>query len=152
MIWCAACGGYLLFAGSAASRDELITAALLATGATAWAAGIRHCGRQRFALSIEHAREWARAIVALGPAITRTFPVFAKAALLGRARGRLLEIPFQRGAEGSARDAARRASALLIGSLGPDSFVVRARPRRDRVLIHAIPSGEGRRDPRWLNL
>lgn len=149
--WIAACGGYLLFAGVANSRHELITAAVLATGAAAWAFAIRRGGNLRFALSPAHALEWAKAVVSLGLAIAKTFPIFAEGALLGRSRGRVLEIPFRRGREGGASDAARRASAVLIASFGPDNFVVRAPPEKDRVLTHAILPENVSRDPRWLN-
>lgn len=149
--WIAACGGYLLFAGVVNSRNELITAATLATGAAAWAFAIRRCGDLRFALSPAHAVEWAKAVVSLGPAIARTFPIFVEGALLGRSRGRVLEIPFRRGREEDASDATRRASAVLIASFGPDNFVVRAPPEKDCVLMHAILAQNASRDPEWLN-
>lgn len=151
MGWCAACGGYLLFAGEVRNPHELITAAVLAGAAWYWAFTIRRCGSRHFAMSRFHAREWAKAVFSLGPAIARTFAIFAKAALLGGSPGRLLEIRFARGAEDDARDGARRASAVLIASLGPDGFVVRARPGCDRVLMHAILAENASRDPRWLN-
>lgn len=150
-IWCAACGGYLLFAGQVKSPHELVTAMILASAAWYWAFAIRRCGHQRFAMSPSHAREWAKAVAALGPAVARTFPIFAKAALLGGSPGRLLEIRFRRGREDDASDSARRASAVLIASLGPDNFVVRAPPGKDRVLMHAITPENTLRDPRWLN-
>ena len=150
--WIAACGGYLLFAGVVDSRHELITAAALATGAAAWAFAIRRCGNLRFALSPAHAVEWAKAVVSLGPAIAKTFPIFVEGALLGRSRGRVREISFRRGKEGASSDAARRASAVLVASLGPDNFVVRAPPKKDRVLMHAILPANASRDPEWLNL
>ena len=118
--WCAACGGYLLFAGVVDSSHELVTAVVLATAATTWAWAIRRCGHLRFELSPAHAVEWARAAASLGPAIVKTFPVFVEGALLGRSRGRLLEIPFRRGAERGAHDAARRAEPPI-------------EPRRQRV-------------------
>lgn len=149
--WIAACGGYLLFAGVVNSHNELITAAVLATGAAAWAFAIWRCGNRRFALSPAQAVEWARAVVSLGPAIAKTFPIFVEGALLGRSRGRLLEISFRRGREDDASDAARRASAVLIASFGPDNFVVRAPPKKDRVLMHAILPENASRDPEWLN-
>ena len=149
--WIAACGGYLLFAGVVNSRNELITAAVLATGAAAWAFAIWRCGNLRFALSPAPAVEGAKAVVSLGPAIAKTFPIFVEGALLGRSRGRLLEISFRRGREDDASDAARRASAVLIASFGPDNFVVRAPPKKDRVLMHAILPENALRDPEWLN-
>lgn len=149
--WIAACGGYLLFAGVVKSRHELVTGAVLATGAAVWAWAVRRCGHVRFAHSPAHVIEWAKAAVSLGPAIVQTFPIFVKGALLGRPQGRLIEISFRRGAEAGARDVARRASAVLIASLGPDNFVVRAAPKKDCVLMHAILPKNASRDPRWLN-
>lgn len=150
-IWCAACGGYLLFAGVVQSRNELITAAVLASGAWIWAAALRRCAHQPFEMSPAHALEWVKAAGALGPALVRTFAIFVTAALFGRAPGRVLEIPFERGREGGAKDAARRASALLIASLGPDNYVVRVPPNKDCVLMHAILPESAERDPRWLS-
>lgn len=149
--WVAACGGYLLFEGVVNSPHELVTAGVVATAATVWAWAIRRCGHLRFAFSPAHASEWAKAVASLGPAIVKTFPVFVGGALLGRSRGRLFEISFRRGAEGGVHDAARRASAVLIASLGPDNFVVRAPPKRGCVLMHAILPGNAARDPGWLN-
>lgn len=149
--WIAACGGYLLFEGVVDSPHELITAGVIATAATVWASAIRRCGHLRFALSPAHAIEWGKAVASLGPAIAQTFPIFVKGALFGRPAGHLIEIPCRRGAEGGARDAARRASAVLIASLGPDNFVVRAPPKKDCVLMHAILPRNASRDPRWLN-
>lgn len=152
-IWCAACGGYLLFAGQAKSLHELVTAAVLASAAWYWTFTIRRCGHRHFAMSLAHVQEWAKAAVALGPALAKTFPVFVKTAWCGGSPGRLLEIRFQRGPEDDASDSARRASAVLIASLGPDNFVVRAAPEKNAVLMHAIllPANTSR-DPRWLNL
>lgn len=149
--WCAACGGYLLFAGVVRDPHELITAAVLASGASYWAFTIRRCGNRHFAMSRPHAREWAKAALSLGPATARTFPIFVKAALIGRSPGRLLDVRFERGAEDDAQDGARRASAVLIASLGPDNFVVRAPRGSDCVLMHAILPENASRDPRWLN-
>lgn len=149
--WCAACGGYLLFAGLLKNPHELFTAAILASAMEYWAHSIRRCGRQRFALSLSHGHEWAKATAALGPAIVKTFPIFVKAAWHGHSPGRLFEIPFQRGQEDDASDGARRASAVLIASLGPDNFVVRAPLKKDGVLMHVILPQNISRDPRWLN-
>lgn len=148
--WCAACGGYLLFAGAVDSPHELMTAAVLATAATAWAWAIRRCSDLRFAFSPAHAIAWAKAFAALVPALAKTFSVFLAGALFGRSRGQLTEVSFQRGDEGGAPDAARRASALLIASFGPDNFVVRAPPGEDCVLMHAILPENAGRGPRWL--
>ena len=90
-------------------------------------------------------------MVALGPAIAGTFPVFAGAALFGRSPGRLLDIRFERGGEDEACNRARRASAVLIASLGPDNFVVRAPPGKNGVLMHAITPENSSRDAQWLN-
>ncbi|HET6586462.1 MAG TPA: hypothetical protein VFG67_01655 [Oleiagrimonas sp.] len=149
--WCAACGGYLLFASQVKSPHEWFTAVGVASGMWYWAYTIRRCGHQDFAMSLSHAREWAKATAALGPAIAKTFPVFVKAALLGRSPGHLLDIRFQRGQEENACDGARRASAVLIASLGPDNFVVRAPLEKNCVLMHAILPQNSSRDPRWLN-
>jgi hypothetical protein len=76
--------------------------------------------------------------------------VFVKVAALGGSPGRGPELPFLRGAEDDPEDRTRRASAVLIASLAPDNFVVRAPPHKDRVLMHTILSTDATRDPRWL--
>jgi len=150
-IWCAVCGGYLLFAGQVESPHELGTAAVVASAMWYWACTIRRCGHQNFVMSLSHAREWAKALAVLGPAIAKTIPVFVKAALFGGSPGHLLDMRFQRGQEDDASDSARRASAVLIASLGPDNFVVRAPLGKNSVLMHAILPENSSRDPRWLN-
>lgn len=150
-IWCTACGGYLLYAGQVKNPHELATAAALAGAAWYWACMLRRCGHRHFAMSPVHAREWVKAVAALGPAIAGTFPLFAKAAWSGRSPGRLLKVRFRRGREDSACDGARRASAVLVASLGPDNFVVCAPPDKDLALMHAILPENASRDACWLN-
>lgn len=148
--WCFAFAGYLLFAGNA-SGHELATSAVLAAGAVGWAFTILRCSpRRRYALTGAHAIAWLKAVGGLGPALTRTLMVLVKAAALGGSPGRAPELAFLRGAEDDPEDRARRATAVLIASLAPDSFVVRAPPRKDRVLMHTIVRADVARDSRWL--
>jgi hypothetical protein len=149
LAWCFAFGDYLLFTGTV-SGHELATAAVLASGATAWALAITHCSACRFAFTRAQAIAWAKAIRALVPALLRTSVVLAKAAVLGSSPGRAIESVFLRGAEGDPDDRARRASAVLIASFAPDSFVVRAPVNEDRVLMHTILQSDAPRDSRWL--
>ncbi|HET7570248.1 MAG TPA: hypothetical protein VFK96_06645 [Gammaproteobacteria bacterium] len=149
MVWCSAYAGYLLFAGTISSH-ELGTSAGLAVGAVTWSFMIVHCSPRRFAMTPAHAVAWLKAIGSLVPSLGRTLMLFARIAVLGGSPGRALELPFVRGADDDPEACARRASALLIASLAPDSFAVRAPPDKDRVLIHTILQTDATRDPRWL--
>ncbi|HET8551950.1 MAG TPA: hypothetical protein VFM97_05690 [Gammaproteobacteria bacterium] len=149
IVWCSAYAGYMLFAGTVSSH-ELATSAGLAVGAVTWSFMILHCSPRRFAMTPAHALAWLKAIGNLVPALGRTLILFAKAAVLGGSPGRAFELPFLRGGEDDPENRARRASAVLIASLAPDSFAVRAPPHKDRVLVHTIVSGDASRDPRWL--
>ncbi|HET7587606.1 MAG TPA: hypothetical protein VFL45_05950 [Gammaproteobacteria bacterium] len=149
MVWCSAFAGYLLFAGTVSSH-ELATSAALAAGAVAWSLSILHCSSRRYALTPAHAVAWLKATAGLVAALGSTLLVFIKAAALGTSPGRALELPFLRGAEDDPEDRARRATAVLIASLAPDNFVVRAPPHKDRVLVHTIVPGDATRDSRWL--
>jgi hypothetical protein len=146
--WCLAFAGYLLFAGQF-SRHELATAAVLASAVTLWTFLIRRCAPRRFALSWKHLFVWLHAIGAVAPATLRVGAVLARAALLGGSPGRTASAGFLRGAEDDERDRARRATAVLAASLAPDSFVVRAQPRHDDVLLHTLLPPRPR-DTRWL--
>ncbi|HEX5314655.1 MAG TPA: hypothetical protein VFX38_07120, partial [Gammaproteobacteria bacterium] len=136
-VWCFAFAGYLLFAGTV-SRHELITSAALASGAVAWAYAILRCSSRRYAMTPAHAVAWLKAIRGLVPAIARTLIVLLKAAVLGGSPGRALELAFLRGPEDEPEDRARRAAAVLIASLAPDTYVVRAPHQRDCVLVHTV--------------
>lgn len=146
--WCLAFAGYLLFAGQF-SAHELAVAAVLACGATAWTRVIRRCAPWHFTLSWRHLSVWLRAIVSAVPATLRISGVLARVALFGGSPGRASAACFMRGAEDDPHDRARRASAVLTASLAPDSFVVRAEPGHDEVLIHTLLPPRAR-DPRWL--
>lgn len=148
IVACVAFAGYLLFAGQF-SPHELATAAVLAGGATLWTFLIRRCAPRRFAFSWKHVFVCLHAIGAAGPATLRILVVLARVALRGGSPGRENVVEFLRGAEDDPHDRARRAGAVLTASLAPDSFVVRAQPRRDHVLIHTLLSPRPR-DPRWL--
>lgn len=146
--WCLAFAGYLLFAGQF-SAHELATAAVLAGGATLWTFLIRRCAPRRFAFSWRHLFAWLQAIGSAAPATLRVLAVLARVAMFGGSPGREDTGPFMRGAEGDPHERARRANAVLTASLAPDSFVVRARPRHDQVLIHTLLPPRPR-DARWL--
>lgn len=146
--WCLAFAGYLLFAGQF-SVHELGVAAALACGATAWTWAIRSCAPRHFVFSWRHLHVWLCAIGAAAPATWRIFGVLARVAVFGGSPGREDIARFMRGAEGDPHERARRASAVLAASLAPDSFVVRAEPGHDEVLIHTLLPPRAR-DPRWL--
>lgn len=147
--WLVAFAGYLLFAGSL-SASEFVTSAVLACAAVAWMLMVRRNVHRRFAFSIAHVRVWLKTLGAIVPASTRVLGVLARTAVCGGSPGRAVDAPFLRGGEDDPRQRARRATAVLTASLAPDRFVVRAEPRHERVLIHAIVSSPATCDSRWL--
>lgn len=147
--WCAAFGLYLLFAGQP-SGSELGAGAVLATLATGWSVLVRRCGSGSFRGRRAHWRPLLAGLRKLLPATLRTGLVLARVATRGGSPGRPMLQPFARGDRDDPRDRARRATALLVASLAPDSFVLRAAPERSEVLLHAIVPPGGDPDPRWL--
>jgi len=134
---------YLLLAGSAGTH-EIIAAVLVTILVFVWTRAVRRCTERRF--------DYSRELNALSRRIPQ---VLLKgtlrgtwALLLGR-RGRAMEFNFEHGALHSSTDRARRAVALLVASLAPDSFVTRLDQGR-QALFHDITANNLKRDSRWL--
>lgn len=147
--WCAAFGLYLLFAGQV-SGSELACAGVLATLATGWAMIIRRCGKGSFGGWLRHGPAVLQGLKHLLPATLRTAAVLLRVALRGGSPGKPTTHLFARGDADDPADRARRATALLVASLAPDSFVVRAAPGRSEALLHGIVGPAAVSDPRWL--
>ncbi|KMO39462.1 hypothetical protein VQ02_10030 [Methylobacterium variabile] len=149
LTWLGTLALYLLLAGEAGSH-EVATGIVVASLMTAWAWRIRTAAKRHFRVSCAHLAPWGRALAGLGPATLRTGAVLARAILVGTHPGHAHRRPFRRGPEDEPAERARRAGAVLLASLAPDSFVLRADPGRDEVLIHALGETPPPADPRWL--
>jgi hypothetical protein len=159
---------YLALAGEV-SGSELLTGVLVAVLVAGWSAAIRHCSHARFAPTRAHLAHWGRGLAAVPPAALRIGARLLRIALCGApggaARaGRVLSRGFDFGYPRGAQARARRATALLIGSIGPESYVLRlaavphARSRRaargregqSYALLHSLgPAGQAI-DREWL--
>jgi hypothetical protein len=149
VIWCLAFGAYLLFAGTL-SLDELITGAVLATLAAAWARTISACSWQRFAAAREQIMPVVRALGGVFPATLRTFAILLAVVVRGSSPGRAMATRFSFGLAEDPRQRSRRAIAVLCASLAPDRFVVNVERARAEALIHGIEPGGRELDPGWL--
>lgn len=150
VVWCLGFGFYLLFAGTV-SADELATAAVLASFATAWAALIRNAAAPvRFAVFRQLFAAGLRAVFGLVPATVRTWGTLLRAAVSGRSPSRATVADFRYGVEDDPRERSRRALAVLGASLAPDRFVVRVDPERSRVLLHDFGHPNRVPDAGWL--
>jgi hypothetical protein len=149
LAWLGLLALYLLLAGETGIH-EVATGIVVASVMTAWAGRIRAEAKRHFRFSRAHLAPWGRALAGLGPATLRTGAALARAILGGTHPGRAHRRPFRRGPEDEPAERARRAGAVLLASLAPDSFVLRADPGRDEVLLHALGEAPPPADPRWL--
>lgn len=151
--WGALLAVYLGLAGRA-SATELLTGIVVASLVAAWSAAIRYYSKQRFVPTATHTLHWGRALLAVLPAIPRVGARLGRIALLGEPVGRhligrVVARGFDSGSSG-APDRARRASALLIASIGPESYVLRFSGRQ-RVLLHTFGVADPKVDRQWLS-
>jgi hypothetical protein len=149
VIWCVAFGSYLLFAGTI-SFNEVITGALAATLAAAWAYLVSSCSRRRFGAHLEQIAPGFRAAASLGPATLRTSAVLARVAVRGGSPGRAARNALRFGVCDDPAARSRRALAVLGASLAPDRFVIHLDHRRSEAIMHAIDRAERESDPEWL--
>ncbi|MGX7704882.1 hypothetical protein [Methylobacterium sp. Gmos1] len=149
LAWLGTLALYLLLAGEAGTH-EIATGIVVASLMTAWAWRIRTHAKRQFRVSRAHLAPWGRALAGLGPATLRTGAALARSILVGTHPGHAHRRLFRRGPEDEPAERARRAGAVLLASLAPDSFVLRADPGRDEALIHALGEAPPPADPRWL--
>lgn len=148
VIWCVAFAIYLLFAGTV-SRNELITATVLAVLCAVWSYAAREISRERFSASRRQIMPILRAVANVLPATVRTGVILLKAIVSRPTPGRAVQNSFQSGAENDPDDRSRRAIALLCASLAPDRFVVSAE-RGVKALLHTVEPQRAELDPEWL--
>lgn len=149
LAWLGTLAVYLLLAGGAGIH-EVATGIGVASLTTAWAGRIRTHATRHFRFSRVHFAPWGRALAGLGSATLRTGVALVRAILVGTHPGHAHRRPFRRGPEDEPAERARRAGAVLLASLAPDSFVLRADPGRDEALIHAFGETPPPADPQWL--
>ena len=147
--WLGLCGLYLTLAGDAGPH-ELATGAVVAGLLTLWASRVRARAERQFAGPHGLVRASGRALAAL-PAQTWRTGLRLIGAAFGRAHpGRALNRPFMHGTGAAPQERGRRAAAILLASLAPSSFVVRADAGRSEALLHVLGPDDAVRDPRWL--
>jgi hypothetical protein len=139
-------GAYLLLAGQV-SAGEAGAAVICAALASASLAAIAHISPRRFAFEAKAVTTLARAFASLPKAFIRVGMRLA-ATLADPTPGRTSTAAFVRGRRETPADATRRAVSVLALSLGPDSFVVRVRPDRDEIDVHAFVD-KSLGDARW---
>lgn len=148
-VWLGLFALYLMLAGTV-GLHEAATGFVVAGLLTAWARRTGRHAPRRFVLS-RAALPWGgRALARLIPATGRTALTLVRAILGHRHPGHAVRRPFLHGPEDDPRERGRRACALLLASLSPDSFVLRADPGRDEALVHSLGPAGSPPDPRWL--
>ena len=94
---------------------------------------------------------WLRAVGGMPQAAVKTGAALGATLVGWRAVAwRADECAFRHGAVEEPSERARRATAVLAASLAPASFVVRAEPDRDTVLLHGIGGEPARANTEWL--
>jgi hypothetical protein len=149
VIWCFAFGIYLLLAGTI-SANELITAGVLASLATAWAYLIRQSGCLQFTADREQILPVLGAVAGLLPATVRTGARLLSVSWRGGSPGRSERWRFHFGSADDPRARTRRALAVFCASLAPNRFVVHVDPTRNEALMHGIDGAPSERDTAWL--
>ena len=143
-------GFYLLLAG-ALGVEQLISAAVMTVVAIAWSTVLRvKGGPQRYAFGWAHAGPWARAVARIPSDTMRIGSALVKAVLVGGSPGRAANPSFRYGVADDPIEAARRATAVMAGSLTPDTFVVDIEPGEASALCHKIAHTPAPANPEWL--
>jgi hypothetical protein len=145
--WCIAFPAYLLTAGQL-SAHELVTGAVLATGAALFADLLATTSPLRFNLPGGSLRPMLMALAGLPRASARTAVAHWHVAVAGRSSANTAAAAFDHGARDDPSERMRRAVALLLASLSPDRFVIRM--EADGTFLHNIAPADHAADPRWL--
>ena len=145
-IWAAACGLSLILLGTT-DVQEVVAAAVLASGTALWSRIVRRTPGRGFVLEPGHGAAWWRAVRGMPRKTMVTAGVLVRTAVRGGSPGRVRRMRLDEGRIDDPRARARRATAVLTTSLAPDSFVVSVQPGRD-VLLHSI-SGQRPAENRW---
>lgn len=147
LVWLAAAGVYLVFAGQL-TTDELVAAALIGLAGALWWFSVQRKAQVRLRLEPAAAGAAVRAVVGLPQACVRVAARFC-AIITGGKGGRIVEEAFETGRQNEPRDFGRRAVALLAASLAPDSFVVRVDKEAHRLRSHVVLTHPQPSHPRW---
>ena len=141
---------YLLLAG-ALGIEQLVSAGIMTVVAVAWSVLLRvHGGPQRFAFTWAHAAPWARSVARIPADVVRIGIILARACVRGGSPGRAVRPGFRFGPVGDPIEAARRASAVVAGSLTPDTFVVDIEPGGATAACHKLAATPAPADRDWL--
>lgn len=142
-------GLYLAFAG-ALGGEQLVSAGAMAFVAVGVAAAIRRVANRPIAFSAAHLRPWSRAIGRLPIDTLRIGSVLLRAALTGGSPGRAATPHFRFGAIDDPEERGRRATAVLAGSLTPDTFVLHVEPGEGNAVCHRLLATPQPERPEWL--
>lgn len=140
---------YLTLAGQV-GLHEVGTGAAIASLTTLWTWRIQTRVPRHFKVSRAHLAPWLRGLARLLPATLRTGRALLRAMGSAKHPGHAHRWMFQQGREDDPVERGRRASAVMLASLAPDIFVLRADPGNGEVLIHALGEASPQPDPRWL--
>ncbi len=141
---------YLLLAG-ALGTVQFVSAGILTVLILGWSILIRRFGSQRsLRFSGAHWDPWLRAVVRLPGDTLRIGGVLLKACFGGGSPGKAVEPAFRFGSVDDPSEAARRATAVIAGSLTPDFYVVDITSDRACAYGHTLLKGEGPDRPDWL--
>lgn len=149
LVWCITLATYLLFAGTI-SRNELVTAGLLAFLAAGWAFLIWRISIEHFATRVQHLPPILRAVRGLVPATARTAFVLLTVIAKLRTPGRAVGTRFRFGESADPVERSRRALAVLCASLAPDRFVVVIERGRAEAILHVLRQAKTEPDAEWL--
>lgn len=149
IIWAAAFGAYLLFAGTV-SLHELITACVVASLASLWGYALSHISGERFAPSLGQIPPMLRTLAGLPAATARTGAILIASAAAGSSVGRAVGTRIEPGPRYDPADRSRRALAVLAASLAPPRFVIAFERVRAEAILHTIERIETPPDPKWL--
>lgn len=152
VVWLAAAGSYVLFAGQF-SPDELGAAALCGLCAAFWSSSLNRAAFIQFRFERGTLAAAIRAIAGL-PAATVRVAVALFRVLVTRKTAKTwfaqtVGEPFIHGLRLNPADAGRRATAILARSLAPDSFIVRTPEGREEIEVHNLLGAPAMKSARW---
>ncbi len=143
-------GFYLLLAG-AVGAEQLVSAAVMTVIVRIWSTVLRvKGGPRRFAFTTAHVWPWGRAIARIPEDTARIGSMLCKAAIIGGSPGHAAVRAFRYGPLDDPVEAARRASAVVAGSLTPDAFIVDIAPGKSSALLHKLATTPASDRAEWL--
>jgi hypothetical protein len=140
---------YLALAG-ALGKEQLISAAVMALVAIGIAAAIRRVAGRPIAFSAAHLRPWGRAMLRLPGDTLRIGMVLLRTAAVGGSPGLGATPHFRFGPVDDAAERGRRVTAVLAGSMTPDTVVLHVQPGEGRAVCHRLLATPQPDRPEWL--